>query len=109
MNMHFDLFPVAYASIETLMRSINRVIINPLILLLFACALIYFLYGVLQFLLNPTNEEVRKSGKSHMMWGIIGLFIMVAVFAIMNIILNTLGESHIKVQETGDITVEKFQ
>lgn len=104
--MQFDLFPVAYASVETLMASINRVVINPLIIFLFACALAYFLYGVVQFILNPANEEIRKSGKSHMMWGVVGMFIMVSVFAIMQIILNTLGsKTGIKIDRTGDYEV----
>lgn len=104
--MQFELFPVAHASVQTLMQSINRVVINPLIVFLFACALAYFLYGVVQFILNPANEEIRKSGKSHMMWGVVGMFIMVSVFAIMQIILNTLGsKAGIKIDRTGDYEV----
>ncbi len=97
--------PIAEASIGTLMNSIERVVINPLILLIFACAVVYFLYGVATFLLNPTSEEIRKSGKSHMLWGIVGMFIMVSVFGIMRLILNTLNEGHIQVQDSGEITI----
>ncbi len=107
--MEFDFFPTAYASINTLMNSVNRVVINPLIILIFALALVYFLYGVVQFLLNSENEEARNSGKSHMLWGVIGMFIMVAVFGIMRLILNTLGENHIKIQDNGNIQIEKLK
>ena len=44
----------------TLNRFIGKVdtmIINPLILFLFALAVVYFLYGVLDFLMNQENEE----------------------------------------------------
>ena len=103
--MHFGFIPVAEASVSTLMKSINKVIINPIIFFLFALALVYFLYGVAQYLLNPGNENVRKTSKTHMLYGVVGLFIMVAVFGIMNLLLNTLGEKNIKVQNTGNYEI----
>ncbi len=96
--MNFDIIPVAEANITTLMSSINRVIINPLIVFMFALAIVYFLYGLMQYLLSPDNEEIRKNSKQHMLWGVIGMFIMIAVFGIMNILLTTVGESRIKIQ-----------
>jgi len=103
--MDFQIFPVAEASVTTLMKSINSVIINPIIYFLFACAMAYFLYGLAQYLLNPDSEEIRKTSKSHMLWGVIGLFIMVSVFGIMNLILATVGESKIKIQDNGDYQI----
>lgn len=103
--MIFEFIPVAEAGLETLMKSINRVVINPIIYFLFALAMVYFLYGVAQYLLNPENEDVRKTSKSHMFYGVIGLFVMVAVFGIMQIILNTLGVQNIKVERTGDYSI----
>ena len=105
--MDFGFIPVAEASVATLMKSINRVVINPLILFLFAVAMVYFLYGLAQYFLNPHSEEIRKSSKSHMLWGVIGLFIMVAVFGIMRLILGTVGENTIKIDSTGDYTINQ--
>lgn len=96
------------AGIDKLMRSISRVILNPLILFLFALALAFFLYGVMQFILNGDNEEKRKSGKAHILWGIIGMVIMVSVFGIMQLILNTLGEKHIKIDNNGNYEVNQM-
>jgi predicted PurR-regulated permease PerM len=90
--MILQIIPIAEASTATLMASINRVIINPLIGFLMALAVAYFIYGVVRYLLSPENEEIRKTSKSQMLWGIIGLFIMISVFGIMNFILNSLGE-----------------
>lgn len=95
--MTFGIISVAEASVQTLMASINRVLINPLIIFLFALAAVYFIYGLVNYLLNPDNEEVRKSGKNHMLWGIIGMFIMVSVFGIMSLIINTLGVTNVKI------------
>jgi len=89
--MILEIIPVAEANITSLMASISKIIINPLIVLLFALAIVYFLYGLVQYLISPDSEEIRKSSKKHMLWGIIGMFIMVAVFGILNIIIQTLG------------------
>ncbi len=104
--MDFSITPVAYASITSLIGAIEKVVINPLIIMMFAIALVYFMYGVTQFLLNPAKEEIRKSGKSHMLWGVVGMFIMVAVFGIMRLVLNTLGESKINIQNNGSIIIK---
>ncbi|HUC88520.1 MAG TPA: hypothetical protein VMR49_00625 [Candidatus Paceibacterota bacterium] len=103
--MNFQIIPVAEASVVTLMKSIDKVVINPIIYFLFALSMVYFLYGLAQYLLSPDNEEIRKSSKSHMLWGIVGLFIMVAVFGIMNLILGTFGENKIKIDSSGNYTV----
>ena len=107
--MKFEIIPKAEASVQTLMNSINRVIINPLIVLLFALAVVYFIYGLAKYLLSPDNEEVRNSSKSHMLWGIIGMFIMVSVFGIMTMILNTVGEKNIQIDSTGNYTIGNMQ
>lgn len=101
-----DLFStkIAYAasSLNGFIANVDTMIINPLIGLLFALAVVYFLYGVLQFLMNQENEEKKTTGKSHMLWGIIGITIMMGVFMIMNMILSTLGITYIH-PETGKV------
>lgn len=91
-----DLFSpnIAYAASTSLNEFIGKVdtmIINPLIAFLFALAVVYFLYGVLEFIMNQENEEKKTTGKSHMLWGIIGITIMMGVWTILSLILNTLG------------------
>jgi hypothetical protein len=103
--MSFHIIPVAEASVVSLMKSIDRVIINPIIFFLFALATVYFLYGLTQYFLSPDNEEVRKKSKSQMIYGILGLFVMVAVFGILNLILTTIGENKIKIQNNGDYEI----
>lgn len=98
-----DLFfiNIAYASesVDQFIFNVNKLIINPLILLLFALALLFFLYGVFEFISNLDNEEKKTKGKSHMMWGVIGITIMMSVFTLMNIVLNTLNIDGIDPEE----------
>ena len=92
-----DLFftNTAYASVDSFIANVNRLIINPLIVLLFALALAYFLWGMFEFLSNQENEEKKTTGKSHMIWGIVGITIMMGVWFIMYLILDTFNITEI--------------
>ena len=72
-----------------LISRFNQVVLNPIIVLLFAVALVVFLYGVFQMIMNTGSEEKRREGGRHILWGLVGMLIMISVFGIMHIILNT--------------------
>jgi len=74
-------------------------IINPLIALLFALAVVFFLYGVFEFIANQENEEKKTTGKQHMLWGVVGITIMMGVFMIMNMILKTFDIDYVNPEE----------
>jgi uncharacterized membrane protein YidH (DUF202 family) len=76
---------------EVLLRKIVDNIVTPVIYLIAALAVVYFLWGVFVFIQNADNAEKRKDGYNHMIWGIIGLFIMVSAKGIISIILRTMG------------------
>ena len=95
---------IAYASVDSFITKMNAEIINPLIIFLFALALVYFLYGVLEFFMNQENEEKRTASKKHMLWGIIGLTIMMGVWAILGMIISTFNIKEIDPKE-GKVTL----
>ncbi len=68
-------------------------ILNPLIALMFGLATAYFIFGVVKYVWDPDNEQAREEGRQSMIWGITGMVIMVSVFAIMRLILSTIGAS----------------
>lgn len=88
----------AAQDIDTLMGKIAKLIINPLIIFVFALALVFFIYGLVEFLINAENPEKRKTGQSHMLWGIVGMFIMMSVFTLMRLLANTIG-SDVKIPQ----------
>jgi len=104
-----DLFlpNIAYASVDSFIASVNKEILNPLILLLFALALVFFFYGVFEFLSDPENEEKKTKGKSHMIWGIVGLTIMMGVWFILGVIIDTFNIKGIDPQQ-GTVDSSKF-
>jgi len=77
--------------LDILLAKIYTEIANPIIKLLFAAAFVMFFWGILKFFKEHDNEELRNEGKRHMLWGIVGMFIIVAVFGIMRLIANTVG------------------
>lgn len=80
------------AGIETFANKLTTVIVNPILALLFAAGLLVFVWGVVEFLagLNGVGEGAQN-GKRHMLWGVIGMFIMVAAYAILQIIARSLN------------------
>ena len=66
-----------------------QVIGNPLIVLMAAIALFVFLWGVAEYIRGADNETERTKGASHMLWGLIGLFIMVSAYTILKISVDT--------------------
>lgn len=106
--MEIFLPKVAYASFDTFYTNVINTIINPLIYFLFALAILFFLWGVLEFIIGQQSEEAKTTGKSHMIWGIVGITIMMGVWTIMNLILNTLNIDYIEV-DGGNIKVDGSQ
>jgi succinate dehydrogenase/fumarate reductase cytochrome b subunit len=91
--MDFFSTKIAYADLDTFIGKVDSLIINPLITLLFALAVVYFLYGMFEFIANAENDEKKTSGKQHMLWGVVGLTIMMGVWFILNVILSTFNIS----------------
>ncbi|MBI4118301.1 MAG: hypothetical protein HY455_02080 [Parcubacteria group bacterium] len=81
----------ALGSARELIFRINEFILNPIIAILFGIALVVFLWGVVEFIWKSNEETARERGQQHIMWGLIGMFIMVAVFSIIHIIARTFG------------------
>lgn len=65
-------------------------IANPAIYLLSALSFVWFLYGVVLFILARVNgdDEGIRNGKQHMLWGLIGLFIMFSAGSIYKFITS---------------------
>ncbi|MBA3789424.1 hypothetical protein H0X32_03480 [Patescibacteria group bacterium] len=64
-------------------------ILTPLITLLALAAFVIFIWGVITYIRNADNDEKRKEGTRHMLWGVIGLTIIFGASAIVTIIGNT--------------------
>ena len=78
-------------SVVTFVDNFTDAIINPLLALLFAGALVYFILGLMKLIFSGGNSGQATEGKTHMVWGLIGMAIMVSVYGLLQIILTTFG------------------
>lgn len=105
----YILIPVAYAqsaptSVLEFIGRINRFFLNPLIVLMFSIALMIFIWGLFVFFGYKENSEEVEKGKRHILWGIIGMAIMVSVFSLMNFITATTIGKTIAPSSSGDVS-----
>lgn len=66
-------------------------IIDPAILIVFAAGFFLFIWGLVEFLVAINQGGDAAEGKRHMMWGIVGMLIMVSVYGIVSLLDNTFG------------------
>jgi len=69
--------------------TIFSTILNRIIPVLITLAVIYFIWGVIQYLLVG-NEEKKKKAKEVIFSGLIGLFVIISFWGIIRVISNTI-------------------
>jgi len=80
---------IKMTSIGDIFNWASCTILQSIIPFLITLATAGFIYGIIKYFLNPDNEEQRKKGKSYMVWGIVGLFAMISVWGLVNVLSNT--------------------
>ncbi len=78
--------------LSNLLDSATCIINNSLIPLMFALAVVYFVWGVIQFVILGAGEETKRTqGKQCMIWGIIALAVMLSIWGLVAILGSTFG------------------
>jgi len=65
-------------------------ILNLAVPFLIALGVVYFIWGVVQYVIG-NDEEAKKRGKNRIIYGIIGLAIIIGLWGIVNIVVTTFG------------------
>ena len=74
-----------------LISKINEYVLNPIILIVFAVALLFFMFGIFEYLWKSHKDPAAiQAGAKHIGWGIVGMLIMISVFGIIQVIINTI-------------------
>ena len=76
---------------EQLLERIINYIVDPAIRVVFTAGLFLFLWGLVEFLWGLKEGKSQEDGKRHMIWGMVGMLIMVSVYGIIALIVNTFG------------------
>lgn len=67
-------------------------IINTIVIILIAAAVAYFMWAVVKYI-TAKEEDQKGEARNHMIYGIIGLFVMVSVWGLVALLQNTFGVS----------------
>ena len=83
-----------FGEIDSFIGDISSFINGVLIPLVFAVALLVFIYGMFNyFILGGADEDSRSKGTKLMLYAILGFVLMVSIFGIVNLLANGLGFS----------------
>lgn len=92
----FALPAVAFAQVQsnspTLFAIITQIrnIMGFIIPILVTIGVIYFIWGVIQYVIAK-SEEAKTKGRDTMIYGIIGLFVIISVWGLVGILGSTFG------------------
>ena len=67
-----------------------QVIINSIVPVLIALGVVYFVWGVVTYVIND-SEEAKKKGRDRIIYGIIGFAVIIGLWGLVNVVVNTFG------------------
>lgn len=76
--------------VKDLLNKLAVQIISPIVSLMFGVAMLYFLYGVYLYIVDAGTDK-RKEREMHLIFGVIGLTIMVCVWGILQFVCNNVA------------------
>jgi uncharacterized membrane protein len=79
-------------SIANIFNWASCTLIKSIIPFLITLSVVAFIYGIIEYFLSPVdNEEKRKKGKTYIVWGLIGLFVIISVWGLVGLLSDTFG------------------
>ena len=65
-------------------------LLNSIIPILIALAVVYFVWGVVSFVI-ASDEEAKTTGRNRIIFGLIGLAVIIGMWGLVNLLRNTFG------------------
>ena len=75
--------------VKGILNFFTCLLLNSIVPLLISLAIVSFIYGVIRYVLNANDSVKREEGRNFMIWGIVALFVMIAVGHIIGILERT--------------------
>src|SRR3989344_336955 len=84
---------------------INKILgyLAPIVPLILTLTMVVFIWGLAQFILASGDEKKIESGKKLMIWGIIGFFVAVSIWGIVDVFTNTFFPNASDLNRTVDV------
>jgi hypothetical protein len=76
---------------DTVMKRLAEHLLGPVEMVVFAAGFMLFMFGLVKYLWVLGDGGEQNEGKQHMLWGIIGMFLMISTWAVISLIDNTFG------------------
>ncbi len=84
--------PGSITDLSSLLCKISE-LLSAVIPVLIALGIFYFVWGVVSYVIAD-DEEAKSSGRNRIIWGIIGLAVIISVWGLVRILTNTFGLSN---------------
>ena len=75
-----------------IVQQLYVVVVRPIMYFLIVLGIAVFVWGLIEFIASAGSDEGRQKGKQHIMWGLIGVTIMISVFGITSFVFNSLPD-----------------
>lgn len=66
-------------------------LVSSLVPLLVSIAVLVFLWGMVKFIAHADDEKALAEGKQLIIWGLVGIFVIVALWSIVGYVQESLG------------------
>jgi hypothetical protein len=86
--------PLGVSAQVTDFKSLMQLFANMLgsvIGVLYMVAFVAFFWGIGVFVLNTNDDKKRGEGKAWMFWSVIALFVMITIWGLVGLLVNTVG------------------
>jgi len=74
---------------QSLLERINTYVVDPIIAVIFTLGLLLFFVGIVEYLWEIKDGTTNGDGRKHLIYGLVGMLVMVSVNGIINMITNT--------------------
>lgn len=98
----FSYFLLA-ATIKGIIETAQNSILEPLVIVVMLLATVVFIWGVIKFISAAGDPKKAAEGKQFIIWGLFGLFVIVAMWGLVKVIQNTFGLTETTIPKAGDI------
>jgi|SRR3989344_2179547 len=84
---------ISFAAITDFKSLVNKIIenINYLMVLVVGLAVFVFTWGIFKYFVAGANEKKVEEARNVLIYGLLGIFIMLSVWGLVNILINTFG------------------
>ncbi len=64
-------------------------ILDNIVPFIVGLAVFVIIWGIFTYITQASNEEKREEAKKYILWGVVGVFMMLSIWGFVNILLNT--------------------